>query len=64
MTEVVRLYYYKSLLSDHRAVSADALIAKLEISRVTLKRNLAKLRNQLTALEPGVLRFWGAFRGI
>lgn len=47
MSEVVRLYQYKGLLTGRRAVSADDLIATLEISRATLKRDLAKLRDQL-----------------
>ena len=47
MSEVVRLYRYKGLLSSHRAVSAEDLMAALEISRATLKRDIAKLRDQL-----------------
>lgn len=47
MSEVVRLYQYRSLLSGRRAVSAEDLMARLEISRATLKRDLAKLRDQL-----------------
>ena len=47
MSEVVRLYRYKSLLSGRRAVSAEELMAALEISRATLKRDIAKLRDQL-----------------
>ncbi len=47
MSEVVRLYRYKSLLSSRRAVSADDLMAALEVSRSTLKRDIAKLRDQL-----------------
>lgn len=47
MSEVVRLYRYKSLLSGRRAVSADDLMATLEVSRATLKRDIAKLRDQL-----------------
>ena len=43
MSEVVRLYRYKSLLSGRRAVSAEDLMAALEISRATLKRDMAKL---------------------
>jgi predicted DNA-binding transcriptional regulator YafY len=43
----VRLYQYKGLLSGRRALSAGDLMAKLEISRATLKRDLAKLRDQL-----------------
>ena len=47
MSEVVRLYRYKSLLSSRRAVSAEDLMAALEVSRATLKRDIAKLRDQL-----------------
>ena len=47
MSEVVRLYRYKSLLSARRAVSAKSLMASLEISSATLKRDIAKLRDQL-----------------
>lgn len=47
MSEVVRLYRYKGLLSDRRAVSAQELMAELEISPATFKRDLAKLRDQL-----------------
>lgn len=47
MSEVVRLYQYKGLLSGRRAMSAEQIMAKLEISRATLKRDLAKLRDQL-----------------
>ena len=47
MSEAVRLYQYKSLLSPKRAISAAELMAKLEISPATLKRDLAKLRDQL-----------------
>lgn len=47
MSEVVRLYQYKELLSGRRAMSAEDLMARLEISRATLKRDIAKLRDQL-----------------
>jgi len=47
VSEVVRLYQYKSLLSGKRALSAEDLMARLEISRATLKRDIAKLRDQL-----------------
>lgn len=46
MSEVARLYRYKSLLSSRRSVSADSLMQRLEISRATLKRDIAKLRDQ------------------
>jgi len=47
MSEVVRLYRYKSLLGSRRAVSAEDLMAALEVSRATLRRDIAKLRDQL-----------------
>ena len=47
MSEVARLYRYKSLLVNRRAVSAADLMAALEISPATFKRDLAKLRDQL-----------------
>ena len=47
MSEVLRLYKYKSLLSARRATSAEDLMAALEVSRATLKRDIAKLRDQL-----------------
>jgi predicted DNA-binding transcriptional regulator YafY len=47
MSEVVRLYRYRSLLSSRRTVSALDLMAALEVSRATLKRDIAKLRDQL-----------------
>lgn len=47
MSEVVRLYQYKGLLGGRRVMSAEDLMAKLEISKATLKRDIAKLRDQL-----------------
>ena len=47
MSEAVRLYQYRSLLNDRVAVSATQLAQRLEISPATLKRDLAKLRDQL-----------------
>ncbi len=47
MSEVVRLYRYKGLLSSRRAVSAEDLMTALELSRATLRRDMAKLRDQL-----------------
>jgi predicted DNA-binding transcriptional regulator YafY len=47
LSEVVRLYQYKALLSGRRAMSVEDLMARLEISRATLKRDIAKLRDQL-----------------
>jgi predicted DNA-binding transcriptional regulator YafY len=47
MSEIVRLYRYRSLLGSMRAVPADQLMDVLEISSATLKRDIAKLRDQL-----------------
>lgn len=47
MSELVRLYKYPSLLSSRQARSAAELMAAQEVSRATLKRDLAKLRDQL-----------------
>ena len=47
MSEVARLYRYKSLLVNRRAVSSADLMETLEISPATFKRDLAKLRDQL-----------------
>jgi predicted DNA-binding transcriptional regulator YafY len=47
VSEVVRLYQYKALLSGRRALTAEDLMQRLEISRATLKRDIAKLREQL-----------------
>ncbi len=47
MSELVRLYRFKSLLSSRTAVSAQNLMATLEVSKATLRRDIAKLRDQL-----------------
>nr|WP_319563752.1 HTH domain-containing protein [uncultured Rhodoferax sp.] len=47
MSEVVRLYRYKSLLSSSSAVSAESLMTALGVSRATLRRDISKLRDQL-----------------
>jgi predicted DNA-binding transcriptional regulator YafY len=47
VSEAIRLYKYKGLLSGRRALAAEDLMAKLEISRATLNRDIAKLRDQL-----------------
>lgn len=47
MSELVRLYRYRELLSARRALSAQELQQRLEISPATLKRDLAKLRDQI-----------------
>jgi len=47
VSEVARLYRYKSLFSGRRVISAAELQAELEISPATFKRDIAKLRDQL-----------------
>jgi predicted DNA-binding transcriptional regulator YafY len=47
MSEVVRLYQYKSLLAGGRVVSKALLLEALEVSEATFKRDIAKLRDQL-----------------
>jgi len=47
MSELVRLYRFKSLLSSRTAISAQNLMATLEVSKATLRRDIAKLRDQL-----------------
>jgi predicted DNA-binding transcriptional regulator YafY len=47
MSEVSRLYSYRSLFARRRVVSSQDLMVELEISPATLKRDLAKLRDQL-----------------
>jgi predicted DNA-binding transcriptional regulator YafY len=47
MSEIDRLYRYKSLLSHRRALSRKDILEALEISPATFKRDLAKLRDRL-----------------
>ncbi|WP_353237220.1 hypothetical protein [Limnohabitans sp.] len=47
MSEIDRLYQYKTLLSGRRAMSREDIMQILEISLATFKRDLAKLRDQL-----------------
>jgi len=47
MSEIVRLYSYKNLFAGRRAVSKAEIMARLEISEATFKRDIAKLRDQL-----------------
>lgn len=47
MSESVRLFRYQTLLSSRRVLSAFELMGTLEISLATLKRDIAKLREQL-----------------
>ena len=52
MSEVVRLDQCKSQLVGRLAMSAEDLMARLEISRATLKRDIAKLRNRPSTASP------------
>lgn len=47
MSEIDRLYRYKTLLSHRRAMPSEDIMAALEISRATFKRDIAKLRDRL-----------------
>lgn len=47
MSEIDRLYRYKTLLSRRRALSREDILAELEISLATFKRDIAKLRDRL-----------------
>lgn len=47
MSEIDRLYLYKSLLSSRRAMARVELLHELEVSPATFKRDLAKLRDRL-----------------
>ena len=47
MSEIDRLYRYKSLLSSRRAMGRAELLHELEVSPATFKRDLAKLRDRL-----------------
>lgn len=47
MSEFVRLGRYTTLLGGRQAVSRDEILAKLEISSATFKRDIAKLRDQM-----------------
>jgi predicted DNA-binding transcriptional regulator YafY len=47
VSEALRLFRYRELLSARRAITASELQATLEISLATLKRDLAKLRDQM-----------------
>ncbi len=47
MSEIDRLYRYKSLLSHRRALPREDILSALEISPATFKRDLAKLRDRL-----------------
>ncbi len=47
MSELARLFRFKSLLSSHTAISVQKLMATLEVSKATVRRDIAKLRDQL-----------------
>lgn len=47
MSEIDRLYSYRTLLTGRRAVPREEILNKLEISPATFKRDLAKLRDRL-----------------
>ena len=47
MSEIDRLYQYKTLLSSRRVMSREDILNKLEISLATFKRDIAKLRDRL-----------------
>jgi predicted DNA-binding transcriptional regulator YafY len=47
MSEIDRLYSYRTLLTGRRAVPRHELLTKLEISPATFKRDLSKLRDRL-----------------
>ena len=47
MSEFVRLFEYKKLLSGRRAVPRGEILKHLEISNATFKRDLAKMRDQM-----------------
>ncbi len=47
MSEIDRLYSYRTLLTGRRAVPRDEILSKMEISLATFKRDLAKLRDRL-----------------
>jgi predicted DNA-binding transcriptional regulator YafY len=47
MSEIDRLYRYKTLLSHRRTLSRNDILVALEISPATFKRDIAKLRDRL-----------------
>jgi len=47
MSEIDRLYRYKTLLSHRRAMPREDILTALEISLATFKRDIAKLRDRL-----------------
>jgi predicted DNA-binding transcriptional regulator YafY len=49
MSQTERVYQIDQLLSERKSVSFDTLLEKLEVSRATLKRDLAYMRDRLNA---------------
>ena len=47
MSEIDRLYSYKSLFLKRRLISQSEILSSLEISTATFKRDLSKLRDRL-----------------
>lgn len=47
MSEIARLHQYKSLNAGRRGMPGDEIVPAVEISRVTLKRDVSKPRVQL-----------------
>ena len=47
MSEIDRLYSYKSLFLKRRIISQSEILSSLEISTATFKRDLTKLRDRL-----------------
>ena len=47
MSETIRFYKYKELFNSRRVLSKETLLKELEISPATLKRDLAKFRDQM-----------------
>ena len=47
MSELTRVYRYEELLKAHRSLTAQQLQQRLEVSKATLKRDIAKMRDQL-----------------
>ena len=49
MTPAERLYRLKNLLDSHRCLPTNRLLAELEVSHATLKRDIAHLRDRMNA---------------
>jgi predicted DNA-binding transcriptional regulator YafY len=49
VNQIERLYKIEQLLATGRAVPTDAILARLEVSRATFKRDLDYLRDRLNA---------------